>query len=146
MVCFLSVRPANQHTRLLQQLARTDIPFEKRETNPTWDMMSVFVIATNYNSVQFLKVAMIQNTSRHTSPVTRTHGQMKCFHYAVYCPPCGVAIDISMIIEDTQGSTLLQIYFHTCWVRCLQFLPALSLFALLLSANVSRGRNVVLML
>lgn len=53
----------------------------------------------------------------------------------------GVAIAISMIVEDTQVSTLEQIYFHTCWVRCLQFLPALSLFVLLLSVNLSRGRQ-----
>ena len=52
----------------------------------------------------------------------------------------GVDITISMIAEDTQVSTLEQIYFHTCWVRCLQFLPALSLFVLLLSVNVSRGQ------
>lgn len=52
----------------------------------------------------------------------------------------GVTIAISMIVEDTQVSTLEQIYFHTCWVRCLQFLPALSLFVLLLSVNMSRGQ------
>ncbi len=51
-----------------------------------------------------------------------------------------MAIAISMIVEDAQVSTLEQIYFHTCWVRCLQFLPALSLFVLLLSVNMSRGQ------
>lgn len=52
----------------------------------------------------------------------------------------GVAVAISMIVEDTQASTLEQICFHTCRVRCLQFLPALSLFVLLLSVNASRGQ------
>lgn len=66
-------------------------------------------------------------------------GVMKRF-FKNTCSLRGVATEISMIVEDTQVSTLEQIYFHTCWVRCLQFLPALSLFVLLLSVNMSRDR------
>ena len=58
----LLINIRNFYSNLLELTSR----LKKGETNPTWDMMSVFVIATNYNSVQFLKVAMIQNTSRHT--------------------------------------------------------------------------------
>lgn len=52
----------------------------------------------------------------------------------------GVAIAISMIVEDTGESALEQLCFYTCRVRCLQFLPALSLFVLLLGVNVSWGQ------
>lgn len=48
--------------------------------------------------------------------------------------------EISTILEDTQVSTLEKIYFHTCWVRCLQLLPTLSLFVLLRSVNMSRDQ------
>ena len=48
-------------------------------------------------------------------------------HVALFC---GAAIEISRMVEAARVSTS-EIYFHTCRVRCLQFLPALSLFALL---------------
>lgn len=82
-------------------------------------------------------VSLCGQTQCATSPLShlpdngtklRTEMSLLGVHVAAFC---GAASAFSIIAEDTWVSTLQHIYFPTCRVRCLQFLPTLSLFVLL---------------